>query len=155
MTAAGRPAADQRALRDLATTLERTMRWVRRAVRPSELNAAALSTLDSLARSGPMRITDLVARERISQPGMTGLVGRLEAAGLVERGPDESDGRATLVTLTDAGREFLRTFHSERAAAVAEHLRELPAEQQRALLAAADALEALASRPIHFDGTDR
>ncbi len=124
------------------------MRWVRRAVRPSELNAAALSTLDALARSGPLRITDLVALERISQPGMTGLVARLAGAGLVDRSPDPTDGRATLVRLTDAGRDFLRSFHAERAAAVAEHLRELPADQQEALLGAMGALDALTARPV-------
>src|SRR4051794_29960116 len=92
-------------LDDLAVTLERTLSWVRRVVRPAEWSAIALSTLDALDRLGPLRVTELTARERITQPGMTGLVARLTSAGLAERRADPSDGRATLVALTDAGRD--------------------------------------------------
>lgn len=141
-------------LADLAVTLERTVSWVRRAVRPVEWSAIALSTLDALERLGPLRVTELTARERITQPGMTGLVARLAAAGLVERSADPSDGRATLVAISDAGRDYMRELHRRRADAIAAHIRELPLDHQHALLAASDALTALSVRPTtHDSGT--
>jgi DNA-binding MarR family transcriptional regulator len=41
---------------------------------------------------------------RFSQPGLSRLVQRMEAAGLVERRPDPLDGRATTLLATRAGR---------------------------------------------------
>jgi len=131
-----------------AASLERTLSWLRRAVRPAEWSAVALSALDALDRRGPLRVTDLVAQERITQPGMTGVVGRLADAGFVERRPDPADGRATLVAITASGREYVRSLHDQRADALAAHVRALPAAEQRALVAARAALDALAARPI-------
>jgi DNA-binding MarR family transcriptional regulator len=79
---------------------------------------------------------------------MTGVVGRLADAGFVERRPDPADGRATLVTITPSGREYVRSLHDQRADALAAHVRELPAAEQRALVAARAALDALAARPV-------
>lgn len=138
-------------LADLAVTLERTVSWVRRAVRPVEWSAVALSTLDALERLGPLRVTELTARERITQPGMTGLVARLAAAGLVERHADPSDGRATLVSISDAGRDYMGELHRRRADAIAAHIRDLPIDHQHALLAAGAALTALSARPTTHD----
>lgn len=135
----------------VAETLERATSWLRRAVRPAEWSAIALSTLDALDRLGPLRVTDLVARERITQPGMTGLVARLEAAGLVTRRADPTDGRATLVTITPAGSDYMRALHRRRAETVADHLRLLPAAEQRSLARAAAALELLASQPLQHE----
>ncbi|GAY07779.1 MarR family winged helix-turn-helix transcriptional regulator [Pseudonocardia sp. N23] len=134
-------------LADLAVTLERVAGWVRRTSPPAEWNLVALSTLDRLDRTGPQRVSDLVARESISQPGMTGLVARLESAGLVARAPDPTDGRATLVSLTTAGQAYLRERHRLRAETVVMRLRSLPAADRRALLAALPALGRLADQP--------
>jgi DNA-binding MarR family transcriptional regulator len=140
---------------DLAQTsvaLERAVSWIRRALRPAGWNAIALSTLDAVDRSGPLRITDLTVRERITQPGMTGVVARLETAGFVVRRSDPSDGRATLVEATPAGREFLRDIRRRRAETLAEHLETLDPRHQRVPAAAVEALEALAAQPIRHEG---
>jgi DNA-binding MarR family transcriptional regulator len=136
----------------LAAGLEQLLAWIRRTVQYGEWSVVALSTLDALDRLGPHRITDLTARERITQPGMTGLVGRLEAAGLVDRRPDPSDGRATLVEITDDGRAYMRDLHRRRADVLADHVAQLPEDDRRALLRAAPALAALASRPLTSEG---
>ena len=132
----------------VAEALAAATSWLRRAVRPAEWNAVALSTLDAVDRTGPHRISFLVAQERITQPGMTGIVDRLAAAGLVQRQPDPADGRAALVAITPAGRDYLTAIRRQRAATVAAHIGTLDAAQQRALAAAADALQALAGCPV-------
>jgi DNA-binding MarR family transcriptional regulator len=131
----------------IGDVLERFATWLRRTTPAFEWNQVALSTLSLLVRKGPLRITDLVAAERITQPGMTSLVGRMASAGLVTRTADPTDGRATLVQATEAGRAYLDQCHSVRAEVITRHVRELPPQHRQALLAALDAIEVLAGQP--------
>jgi DNA-binding MarR family transcriptional regulator len=50
-----------------------------------------------------LRITELLDDVLLTQPGMSRLIGRLEARGLVERLDDPDDRRACRVRLTEAG----------------------------------------------------
>ena len=99
---------------DLADAIDRLTMWLRRQV-PTAVSSSTITTLDSLDTLGPQRISDLAEREAVSQPGMTSLVNRLEAAGQAERVPDPSDGRAALVRITEAGRALLSQRHATRA----------------------------------------
>lgn len=96
------------------------------------VSLTAGSTLGLLLRSGAQRLTALAEREAVSQPAMTGLVSRLQAAGLVERRADPSDGRAVLVELTAMGRALIQDRRARRAAALEELLDVLdPGERAR------------------------
>jgi DNA-binding MarR family transcriptional regulator len=141
-------------LDELAGALERLGSWLRRTTPRTGWNAVATATLAELDRHGPQRVSDLVAQQQISQPGMTAVVGRLAAAGFVARTADPRDGRATLVSVTGAGRDYLRELHDQRALTIAAHLRTLPAGELRTLLAATGAVERLAARPISDPPTD-
>lgn len=57
-----------------------------------------------------LRITDLGEDVLLSQPGMSRLIARLEARGLVWRDDDPGDARACRVRLTSAGAELQRTL---------------------------------------------
>jgi DNA-binding MarR family transcriptional regulator len=50
-----------------------------------------------------LRITELSADALLTQAGISRLVARLEASGLVERVADPDDGRASRIRLTEAG----------------------------------------------------
>lgn len=152
-TGSPRP-AETTELTRLAVALERAASWVRRTTAPADWNLVALSTLDVLDTAGPQRVSDLVAREAISQPGMTGLVARLEAAGLVTRGPDPRDGRATLVAATGQGSAYIRERHRLRAGAVAAHLGTLSPAERHALLAAIPALTRLSDLTVDPENVD-
>lgn len=148
--AASAPAASTSAdpAAEVSLALERLNSWLRRATPPVEWNTVALSTLAELAREGRLRVTDLVAAARITQPGMTSLVGRMAAAGLVVKEADPADGRVTLVSATLAGLAYLDQIHERRAAVIAEHVRDLSPQHLHSLAGALDALETLASQPI-------
>jgi len=63
--------------------------------------------LSALRRSGPpYRLSPgrLLRETMVTSGTMTNRVDRLEAKGLVERRPDQTDRRGVLVSLTDAGR---------------------------------------------------
>lgn len=66
-----------------------------------------------LEQRGPLTATDLAGLERISHQAVANAVRELQDLGLVSRTPDPSDGRRTLLALTDAGRDRLT---AERAA---------------------------------------
>ena len=62
--------------------------------------------LATLRRQGPpyrLRPSDLTESMMLTSSGTTKRLDRLEDAGLIERAPDPSDRRGTLISLTDAG----------------------------------------------------
>jgi DNA-binding MarR family transcriptional regulator len=64
------------------------------------------SILVPLFEDDGLRMGELAARARVSKQTMTTMVGLLERDGLVERRADPSDGRASLVFLTERARRF-------------------------------------------------
>lgn len=131
-------------LDEIADGLERLSMWMRR-VATTQVSSSTITTLDTLRAEGPARISELAERESISQPGMTILVNRLEAAGWAERTPDPSDGRAALVRITAAGGAVLADRHAARTAAVRAKLADLDLADARRLAAALPAVERLIS----------
>jgi DNA-binding MarR family transcriptional regulator len=114
-----------------------------RSTRNDTLSRTAASTLSWLSREGAMRITTLAEREAVTQPAMTGLVQRLEAAGLVVRSSDARDRRVALIDITDRGREALERRRSRQDAIITDRLAGLPASELAALEAALPALHNL------------
>src|SRR5664279_1271931 len=113
------------------------------------VSLTAGSTLGLLLRSGAQRLTALAEREAVSQPAMTGLVSRLQAAGLVVRRADPSDGRAVLVELTVAGRGLVQDRRGRRAAAMQALLDLLDPDERARFDAAIPALRRLIDHDHH------
>lgn len=110
---------------------------------PRDISLTSASTLGTLERLGPQRLTRLAERQGVAQPSMTALVGRLEHDGLVERRADPGDGRAVLVALSAAGQAAVQRRRAKGAAALAALADRLPAEQQRRLHDAVAAIRCL------------
>jgi DNA-binding MarR family transcriptional regulator len=98
-----------------------------------KFNFSTLSVLHTLARSGPLRLTDLLATEQLKQPALTSLVAKLEQDGLLQRRPDPSDGRAMLLSLTRAGRQIVRSRHANRVANLSRLVDQLTPEEHAVL----------------------
>ena len=75
-------------------------------LRPFELTFARYELLMLLHFSsrGSLPIKKASERLQVHPTSITNAVDRLEAAGLVERRPHPTDGRATLIEITDSGR---------------------------------------------------
>jgi DNA-binding MarR family transcriptional regulator len=76
-----------------------------------DLPLASYDVLVQLAEApdGRLRMTDLADRVLLSRSGLTRLVDRLAADGLVTRESCPSDARGTFTVITEAGRTRLRT----------------------------------------------
>lgn len=70
-----------------------------------------------------LRITELGEDVLLTQPGMSRLITRLEARGLVERREDIDDGRAQRICLTGEGRRAQRLVGANLARQIAETMR--------------------------------
>jgi DNA-binding MarR family transcriptional regulator len=111
--------------------------------RPRALSLTALSTLATLDRTGPRRLTDLAGIEEIAQPSMTALVTQLEQHGLAERRRDDADARVVLVAITAAGRAHLRERRQAGAEALTELIAKLDEQDVADLSTALPALQRL------------
>jgi DNA-binding MarR family transcriptional regulator len=121
------------------------------------MDSGVFSALAYLARAEPrgrLRLSDLVElmHPRYSQPGLSRLVQRMEADGLVERRADPADGRATVLQMTRAGRtRFERADAIYRDAVRAHFGRHLPAAEARTLQRSLDAVRrarAVSASPV-------
>jgi DNA-binding MarR family transcriptional regulator len=127
----------------LAEGLDQLVTLLPRLARRGGLSLVAASTLATLERRGPSRVTELADAQSVTQPAMTGLVSRLVAQALVERSPDPDDRRGVLVALTAEGRALLAARRRERAEALAAMLGDLASDDRAALAAALPALTRL------------
>ncbi|MDQ1541048.1 MAG: hypothetical protein QOH29_1774 [Actinomycetota bacterium] len=108
--------------------------------RSRTLSLTSLSTLATLERTGPRRLTDLAVAEEITQPSMTSLVTQLEQLGLVERRRDLADARVVLVAITRGGRQLMRERRRVGAQALTDLIDKLDEQDVAELNAAIPAL---------------
>jgi DNA-binding MarR family transcriptional regulator len=71
-----------------------------------EVRAAYGSLLVPLFEDDGLRLGELARRSRLSKQTLTTMARALEGDGLIERRPDPSDARATLIFLTERARRF-------------------------------------------------
>ena len=129
------------ATHELRTVIGRLVRRLRaEAVMPMRQT----TVLARIEREGPLSTSDLAERERMRPQSMAETVKELEAAGLVRRDADPSDGRKQLVALTPDGHQALKTDRSRRedwlASAIATRLN---ARERETLVRAIGLLERL------------
>jgi DNA-binding MarR family transcriptional regulator len=109
------------------------------------LSRTEASVLGALSER-PWRITELAARERITQPGITLLVNRLEQRGWAKRQVDSADRRVVLVKITPAGEEARARLRAEYRALFHEEMATLPDEDLCTLSRAIEILDGLIER---------
>lgn len=115
-------------LRVSVMRLARRLRHERDADFP--LGLGAISVLGVLLRHGESTVGQLAAQERVRPPSMTRTVNALVDQGYAVRRPSETDGRSTLIGISDKGREMLLADRRRRDAWLARRLKDLtPAER--------------------------
>lgn len=93
---------------------------------------AALVAVDSTPGIDATRLSDLIAFDKAT---LGGVLDRLEAKGLVSRGPSQADRRMKTVTLTSAGKALLGEVEGQVLKAQADMLGPLTVADRKALIA--------------------
>ena len=103
---------------------------------PHGLQPGWFDLLAALRRAGApyeLNPTDLMAATMLTSGGVTKRLDRLAEAGLIERRPDPSDRRGTLVCLTPMGRKTIDAAFETHATNEERLLDALPASNRRRL----------------------
>jgi DNA-binding MarR family transcriptional regulator len=110
-----------------------------------QLSRTEIGVLHALSER-PRRITELAAREGVTQPAITLLVNRLQDRGWVRRTDDPKDRRAVRVRLTSDGRRIYGQLRSEFRALLHEDVATLADADVATLARAVEILDDLIAR---------
>jgi DNA-binding MarR family transcriptional regulator len=117
----------------LRPVLLKLNRELRREIHSLGVTGGQVGLLVQIKARPGIGVRELASAERMSAPGMSKFIARLEQAGLVQRAPVEGDQRRVGLSLTAAGHKVLRSVKSKRTAWLAARLRQLEPEQLEAL----------------------
>jgi DNA-binding MarR family transcriptional regulator len=122
-------ASDDELFRALAVLIQRLKR-----LRGSDPDHGARTfLLAHVDRLGPVRMSDLATTACLDQSTVSRHLRQLEDQGLVTRSPDPDDRRATLLELSDSGRDVLERAVAARSQLIAEATAEWSLEDREHL----------------------
>lgn len=124
-------------------------RRLRQRLPGDQLEVAALPLLRSLEQDGPARLSALAEQLGMDASTISRQVRSLEERGLVERGSDPDDGRASRVRLSARGRAALEAGTARRRALLATVLDRWSSEDREQLRLLLQRLQGdLAATPV-------
>ena len=99
---------------ELRVLVDQFKRRFREKVNLGDLTSSQLAVLRRLDSDGPATVTTLARAEGMRPQSMSAVIAEMEAAGLVRGAPDPSDGRRTIISLTDPGWDSIKLSRAER-----------------------------------------
>lgn len=128
--------------------------WHNRSVSKANLHVLML-----LEQFGPLPMSRLATMVDVSLPNMTGIVGRMEEHGLVERVRDDADRRVVMVRATAKGTEVTAEIPRLRREFLRRVVCALPEGDRQncyeAFRAFREAAESLRDEPVHTHPAQR
>ncbi len=99
---------------DLHALFGKLKRRLRAQASAGDLTPSQTAVLGHLDRNGEATVSALARLEGVRPQSMGAIIGSLEAMGLVKGSPDPTDGRQTILSLTPACREMIRSGRAAR-----------------------------------------
>ena len=138
------PARASDLARDLRSLIGKLKRRLREQATVGDLPPSQVSVLLRLERDGPTTASSLARAEGMRPQSMGPLIAALESAGLVIGAPHPTDGRQTLLSLTDTCRQWVEEGRAARQDWLTRTLRaRLSPDEQGTLVEAVDLLKRL------------
>lgn len=113
-------------IRELARCYQAFQRVSDAHIRRTGLTSPQFDIVATLGNTAGMTFKELGSRTLITKGTLTGVVDRLQARGLVERMASPTDGRSTLVRLTQQGERIFREVFEPHLAFLAPAFESLP-----------------------------
>ena len=131
--------------RELRLLIGQLMRRLREQTHPGDYTWSQMSIVTRLERDGPATVSALARAEGVRQQSMGATISALEAAGLVKGSPDPADGRQTILSLTDACRQRIKTNRAAKEDWLCRAIQtKLSSGEQKKLTAALELLKRIA-----------
>jgi DNA-binding MarR family transcriptional regulator len=99
---------------DLRVLIAQLRRKLSEQTGPNEFTPAQLAVMSRLLHDGPSTLTTLARAEGMRPQSMSAIVSVLEAAGCVAGAADPSDGRQTILSLTDHATDTIQTWRAAK-----------------------------------------
>jgi DNA-binding MarR family transcriptional regulator len=112
-------------------------RRLREQASAGDLTQSQLAVLGHLDRQGPTTVTALARVAGVRPQSMGATVAGLETLGLIRGSPDATDGRQTILSLTPACRELIRSGRAARHDWLLKTIQSRLTPQEQVQLAAA------------------
>jgi len=119
----------------LARSFDAVAKTVDEDVARHDLTGTEFGILEALYHKGPMLLGEIQRKILVTSGGITYLVDRLVAKGLVKREQSEEDRRARYAVLTPAGQALIKRIFPSHAARIEQVLSGLTATEQREAIA--------------------
>jgi MarR family transcriptional regulator, 2-MHQ and catechol-resistance regulon repressor len=104
-----------------------------RSLADSGLTLTQFAVLEALYHLGPMSLSDIAEKILTTGGNLTMVAGNLERDGLVKRQKSPEDGRVQILALSPKGKSLMRRLFPIHAAAIAEFMAALDADDLETL----------------------
>ncbi len=112
-------------LRSLQRIIQATNQHSHKLARSVQLTSPQLTCLKEIQEHHNITPSELARQVSLSRPTVTGILDRLTSRALIARSPHPSDKRRTVLTLTPAGHDILKTAPSALQGHLATNLGQL------------------------------
>jgi len=123
--------------RELRALVGKLKRRLREQSHVGDLTPSQVSALLRLEKEGPLTSSNLARAEGMRPQSIGPIVAALEAAGLISGVPHQTDGRQTLLSLTDVCRKWIEEGRAARQDWLSRALRTRLSRSEREQLASA------------------
>jgi DNA-binding MarR family transcriptional regulator len=122
---------------ELRSLVAKLRRRLAEQTSPADFTPSQIAVMSRLLNDGPATLTALAKAEAMRPQSMSAIVSALQADGVIEGRPDPSDGRQTILAVTDAARERFETARAIKNDWLFRSIRDkyTPAEQARLVVA--------------------
>jgi DNA-binding MarR family transcriptional regulator len=129
---------------ELRALLGKLKRRLREQAHVGDLTPSQVSVLLRLEKDGPATASNLARAEGMRPQSIGPVIAALEAAGFVSGAPDPTDGRQTILSLTDACRKWAEVGRAARQDWLCRTIQaRFSPQEQKGLTAAVDLLKRL------------
>ncbi|GAA5198371.1 hypothetical protein GCM10023322_71580 [Rugosimonospora acidiphila] len=109
-------------------------KWITACTPAASVSYPRMRLLRVLDQDGDRTMTQLAYSLNVTQRRITSLVDALTEDGFIDRRPNPADGRSTVISLTELGRDHLHLIWQQFQADIAAVFGDLTVEQQKQLL---------------------
>ena len=122
----------------LVIALSRSSQWIHKkslkSVKEGGLTISQFGVLEALYHKGDLRISEIIEKMLSTGGNMTVVIDNLQKRDLIKRFSDPNDRRATLISITEKGRELMDEIFPKHVEEVSGILDSLTKEKKKILI---------------------